>query len=65
MADYTAGSIHWMYSLMSLFALGAAFFLVRAIRSGAVAGDEGPKYRMLEDDDLPLEAQTIVPRRES
>ena len=61
--DYTAGSIHWMYSLMSLFALGAAFFLVRAIRSGAVAGDEGPKYRMLEDDDVALEPDIIARER--
>jgi hypothetical protein len=39
-----------MYSLMALFAAGAVFFLWRAIRSGAVSGDEAPKYRMLEDE---------------
>ncbi len=55
MNDYTWGSVYWMYSLMGLFATGAIFFLVRAIRSGAVANDEAPKYRMLEDD-LPAAA---------
>jgi hypothetical protein len=39
-----------MYSLMALFAAGALFFLLRAVRSGAVSGDEAPKYRMLEDE---------------
>ncbi|HBL30523.1 MAG TPA: cbb3-type cytochrome oxidase assembly protein CcoS [Acidobacteria bacterium] len=43
-----------MYSLMGLFVTGALFFLWRAIRSGAVANDEAPKYRML-DDDLPAD----------
>lgn len=51
MADYTYASVFWMYSLMTLFVVGAAFFLARAIRSGAVSGDEAPKYRMLEDDE--------------
>lgn len=50
MADYTWTSVYWMYSLMALFALGAIYFLVKAIRSGSVADDEAPKYRMLEDD---------------
>jgi hypothetical protein len=35
---------------MALFVVAAAFFLRRAIRSGAVSGDEAPKYRMLDDD---------------
>jgi len=51
MSDYTYGSVFWMYSLMGLFAVGSVFFLVRAIQTGAVSGDETPKYRMLEDDD--------------
>lgn len=51
MADYAWASVYWMYSLMALFALGAAFFLRQALRSGAVSGDEAPKYRMLEDDE--------------
>lgn len=51
MADYAWASVYWMYSLMALFALGAAFFLGQAVRSGAVSGDEAPKYRMLEDDE--------------
>lgn len=51
MADYAWASVYWMYSLMALFALGAAFFLRQAVRSGAVSGDEAPKYRMLEDDE--------------
>lgn len=50
MADYTYGSVLWMYSLMALFVAGAAFFLVKAWRSGAVSADEEPKFRMLEDD---------------
>ena len=50
MADYTAASVFWLYALMLLFASGALFFLFRAVRSGAVAADEAPKYRMLEDE---------------
>ena len=50
MADYTYPSVLWMYSLMALFVVGAVFFLVRAVRSGAVSQDEEPKYRMLADD---------------
>ncbi len=52
--DYSYPSVFWMYSLMGLFVTGALFFLWRAIRSGAVANDEAPKYRML-DDDLPAD----------
>jgi hypothetical protein len=48
--DYTWASVLWMYSLMALFAGGAAFFLVQAVRNGAVAGGEEPKYRMLDDE---------------
>lgn len=48
--DYTTPSVLWMYSTMALFAVGALFFLVKAIRSGAVSSDEAPKYRMLEDE---------------
>ena len=48
--DYTYPSVVWMYSLMGLFVVGAVFFLVKALRSGAVSSDEAPKYRMLEDD---------------
>ncbi len=50
MADYTWSSVLWMYSLMALFGLGAAFFLFQALRSGAVTGGEEAKYRMLDDD---------------
>ncbi len=50
MEDYTYPSVYWMYSLMALFVVGAVFFLVKALRSGAVSSDETPKYRMLEDD---------------
>ncbi len=50
MGDYTWASVYWMYSLMALFVVGAAFFLRQAIRSGAVSGDETPKYRMFEDE---------------
>ena len=56
MADYSWASIFWIYSIMAMFVAGAAFFLVKAIRSGAVSGDETPKYRMLEDDRLPASA---------
>jgi len=50
--DYTWASIYWMYSIMALFAVGALFFLWRAVRTGAMTADEAPKYRMLEDDEL-------------
>ncbi len=63
MADYTVGSVTWMYSLMGLFAVGAVFFLVRAIRNGAVSGDEAPKYRMLVDDDALLGDRTTLRRK--
>ncbi len=52
MSDYSWASVYWAYSIMAMFVVGAAFFLYRAVRSGAVSGDEAPKYRMLEDDDL-------------
>ena len=51
MADYTWASVFWMYSLMALFVVGTAFFLVRAIRTGAMSGGEEPKYRMLLDEE--------------
>jgi hypothetical protein len=63
MADYTWGSVLWMYSLMALFVAGAAFFLVKAVRSGAVSGGEEPKFRMLEDD-APAQASERVLRRQ-
>ncbi|MBL8113763.1 MAG: cbb3-type cytochrome oxidase assembly protein [Acidobacteria bacterium] len=50
MGDYTYASVFWMYSLMALFVFGTLYFLVKALRSGAVRDDEAPKYRMLEDD---------------
>jgi hypothetical protein len=40
-----------MYSLMALFVVATAFFLLRAVRTGAVSGDEAPKFRMLREDD--------------
>ncbi len=46
----TAGSVFWLYTMMAMFGAGALFFLYRAIKTGAVADDEAPKYRMLEDD---------------
>lgn len=50
MENAGAASVFWMYALMLLFASGALVFLYRAVRSGAVADDEAPKYRMLEDE---------------
>lgn len=50
MRDYSWASVYWIYSLMAMFVLGAGWFLVRAIRSGAVRDDEAPKYRMLDED---------------
>ena len=50
MRDYSYASIFWIYSIMAMFVIGAVYFLYRAIRSGAVSGDEAPKYRMLQDD---------------
>ncbi len=51
--DYTYPSVFWIYSVMALFVVGAVFFLWKAVKSGAVANDEAPKYRMLEDDPAP------------
>ncbi|HEX4953995.1 MAG TPA: hypothetical protein VF017_11450 [Thermoanaerobaculia bacterium] len=51
MADYSYPSVLWMYSLMALFVVAAVFFLWKAVASGAIAKDEEPKYRMLEDED--------------
>ena len=50
MGDYSYASIFWIYSIMAMFVVGAVYFLYRAIRSGAVSGDEAPKHRMLQDD---------------
>ena len=57
MADYTWASVFWMYSLMALFVAGTAFFLVRAIRTGAMSGGEEPKYRMLLDEEPETKAR--------
>jgi hypothetical protein len=50
-SDYSWPSVYWTYSIMALFVAGAAFFLRRALRTGAMGMDEGPKYQMLQDDD--------------
>lgn len=47
MGDAGAASVFWMYALMLLFASGALGFLYWAVRTGAVADDEAPKYRMM------------------
>ncbi|HKV12560.1 MAG TPA: cbb3-type cytochrome oxidase assembly protein [Thermoanaerobaculia bacterium] len=46
----TASSVFWLYTTMFLFGSGALLFLYWAVKSGAVAGSEAPKYRMMEDD---------------
>lgn len=51
MADYSLASVFWLYSLMLLFAAGALAFLFWAVKSGAVANSEAPKYRMMEDEE--------------
>jgi hypothetical protein len=50
-ADYTWTSVLSIYALMGLLVVATAVALVRAIRSGAVADDEAPKFRMLHDDE--------------
>lgn len=50
MAHPAALSVFWLYTLMLLFASGAFLCLYWAVKSGAVANDEAPKYRMMEDD---------------
>jgi hypothetical protein len=50
MADYALPSVVAMYALMGVLAGGAALCLLWALATGAVTGDEAPKYRMLEDD---------------
>lgn len=57
MADPAAFSVFWLYTLMLLFAAGALVFLYWAVKSGAVANGEAPKFRMLEDD-LPVASST-------
>ena len=51
MSDYSWTSVYWTYSIMAMFAVGAAFFLYRAIKTGSMGWDESPKYQMLQDDD--------------
>ncbi len=45
--------IFGVYALMACFVAGGVCLLVWAVRSGAMSGDEAPKYRMLEDDGAP------------
>lgn len=61
MADPAALSVFWLYTLMLLFASGALAALYWAVRSGAVANDEAPKFRMLEDD-LPVASSAASPK---
>lgn len=60
MFDSTASSVFWLYTTMFLFGAGALLFLYRAVKSGAVANDEAPKYRMMEDD-LPGPPSAVLP----
>jgi hypothetical protein len=62
-ADYALPSLVAMYALMGLFVAGALFFLLHAVRTGAVSGDETPKYRMLEDEDAPVVDALARPER--
>jgi nitrogen fixation-related uncharacterized protein len=50
MADPAGLSVFLLYTMMLLFASCALAVLYWAVRSGAVADDEAPKYRMLEDE---------------
>lgn len=49
MFAHTALSVFVLYTLMFTFAAGALAALYWAVKSGAVADDEAPKYLMLED----------------
>lgn len=60
MADPAALSVFWLYALMLLFASGALAALYWAVMCGAVANDEAPKFRMLEDD-LPVVPSAVLP----
>ncbi len=51
MAHPAAVSVFVLYSLMFTFAAGALAVLYWAVRSGAVADDEAPKFRMMETED--------------
>ncbi len=51
MADHTWPSVVAMYALIVFFAGGALLALVHAVRTGAVATDETPKLRMMQDED--------------
>ncbi len=48
-------AVYGLYALNALFGLATIFFLVWAVKRGAVRDDEAPKYRMLEDDVLAQE----------
>jgi hypothetical protein len=50
MAEHSALSVFVLYALMFTFAAGALAALYWAVKSGAVADDETPKYLMLEDE---------------
>jgi len=50
LSPYISAAANWLYALMAFFGIAALLFMLRAIRTGAMADDESPKYRMLEDD---------------
>ncbi|HSK78618.1 MAG TPA: cbb3-type cytochrome oxidase assembly protein [Thermoanaerobaculia bacterium] len=60
MFDSAATSVFWLYTTMFLFGTGALLFLYWAVKSGAVANSEAPKYRMMEDD-LPGPPSAALP----
>lgn len=50
MTDFSWISIYSVYALMAGLMFATAFFLVRAVKSGAVTMGEGPKYQMMNDE---------------
>jgi cbb3-type cytochrome oxidase maturation protein len=47
------GTIGWLIVLSLCLGLGAWLYFLWSVKSGQYDDPEGPKYRMLEDDDEP------------
>lgn len=54
MADFTYPSIFFSYFFFALMASGALFFFLRSLKDGYLGrNSEDPKYRMLDDEEVP------------
>lgn len=54
MHDYTWPSVYLAYLMFAILAGGAGYFFFRSLKQGYLDGrSEDPKYRMLEDEEVP------------